>query len=265
VLAYLELARRLGRRRAVWAFQARGLADGVEPHRAVEEMAEDYLRLLREVRPEGPWALGGWSFGGLVAFEMARRLESQGEEVSLLALLDSVPVPAGGTEAPPAEAELLLWFFQDLSSGRPAGDRGDLEELAKLDSEARQDLLLARVREAGLLPERGGRERLRRLVGVFQANAAAAARYRPGASFGGEVLLLAAAEGVAGGAAPAAMAWGDLLAGPVEATTVPGNHYTLLLAPHVQEVAERLEDSLNRRRPAGLARMEDEPCLGIEA
>jgi phthiocerol/phenolphthiocerol synthesis type-I polyketide synthase E len=264
VLAYLELARRLGRERAVWAFQAGGLADGAPPRTSVEDMAEDYLGLLREVRPRGPWVLGGWSFGGLVAFEMARRLESEGEEVELLVLLDSAPVPPETAAAPPGEAELLAWFLQDLSPGRPAADGEGLADLSRLDAEARLDLLLAHAREAGLLPEKGGRERLRRLLALFQANAAAAARYRPGGPFGGDVLLLAAAQGVAGGAPSAVRAWGDLLAGSIAASTLPGNHYTLLLAPQVGEVAERIGDSLKRRRPERVARMEDEPCLGVE-
>ena len=269
VLSYLELSRQLGGARTVRAIQARGLLDGtpVPPPATVEELAEDYLALLREVQPRGPYVLGGWSFGGLVAFEMARRLEERGEEVVLLALLDSRPAAPEleAADGPAGEAGLLTWFFQDLSGGAAAPDLDGLVHLEQLeqpkqdaaaDPEARLDLLLDQALRAGLLPA-AGRDSLRRLLDVFAANARAAVRYRPAGSFGGDVLLLAAAEDLAGrgdaGAGAARQAWGGCLAGRVEAATVAGNHYTLLRAPHVRAVADCLARALGRTRPAAPA------------
>ncbi|HEV2734381.1 MAG TPA: amino acid adenylation domain-containing protein, partial [Longimicrobiaceae bacterium] len=93
VLAYAPLARHLDREQPVYGLRSRGLAPGAEPARTVEEMARDYLAALREARPAGPYRLGGWSMGGVVAYEMARRLEAAGERVERLVLVDA-HVPA---------------------------------------------------------------------------------------------------------------------------------------------------------------------------
>jgi thioesterase domain-containing protein/acyl carrier protein len=84
-----ELAQHLGSERPVFAFQPQGL-DGSRPAlRSVEEMAAHYIRALRRHQPRGPYFLCGTSFGGVVAFEMARQLTADGDEVRFLALLDS--------------------------------------------------------------------------------------------------------------------------------------------------------------------------------
>ncbi len=82
------LAARLRTERPVYALQARGADPRQEPHTTIAEMAEAYLTALRGVQPEGPYAIGGYSFGGLVAYEMACRLRDRGQEVELLALID---------------------------------------------------------------------------------------------------------------------------------------------------------------------------------
>lgn len=73
----------------------------------IEEMAARYLRELRAVQKEGPYALGGWSFGCFVAFEMVQQLKREGEEVSLLAMLDSGLVHARHLAEVQDDAELL--------------------------------------------------------------------------------------------------------------------------------------------------------------
>ncbi|HKG13541.1 MAG TPA: amino acid adenylation domain-containing protein, partial [Pyrinomonadaceae bacterium] len=90
VFCYRALARRLGREQPFYGLQARDLFEGQEPHTDVEAMAADYVEGLRSVQPTGPYRLGGWSLGGVVAFEMAQQLQRRGESVSLLALIDSV-------------------------------------------------------------------------------------------------------------------------------------------------------------------------------
>jgi amino acid adenylation domain-containing protein len=76
---------------AVFGIQARGLARHERPHTTVEAMANEYLRAIKARQPNGPYYLCGYSFGGLVAFEMARRLSESGDEVGLLGLFDTLP------------------------------------------------------------------------------------------------------------------------------------------------------------------------------
>jgi thioesterase domain-containing protein/acyl carrier protein len=96
---YAALARALGPDQPVYGLQALGRA----PSASLAEMARDYLAAIRRVQPRGPYRLLGHSFGGLVAFEMARQLEAEAERVAMLALLDtSIPDPAD--QSPPHEA-----------------------------------------------------------------------------------------------------------------------------------------------------------------
>ena len=89
---YTGLAAHLGHDQPVY-----GLVQGLEGNRfytRVEDLAAHYLKDVKAICPKGPYLLGGHSFGGLVAFEMAQQLRRAGEEIGLLALID--PTPAGG-------------------------------------------------------------------------------------------------------------------------------------------------------------------------
>jgi acetoacetyl-CoA synthetase len=89
VLQLKDLADRLSTERPVYAIQARGADPRQEPHSSIAEMVEAYIEAVRAVQPNGPYALAGYSFGGLIAFEMARRLRAHDEPVDLLAVLET--------------------------------------------------------------------------------------------------------------------------------------------------------------------------------
>jgi thioesterase domain-containing protein/acyl carrier protein len=80
---------------AVFGIQARGLTRQELPHTTIEAMAAEYLREIKARQPDGPYYLCGYSFGGLVAFEMARQLWESGDEVGLIGLFDTMPSPLG--------------------------------------------------------------------------------------------------------------------------------------------------------------------------
>jgi acyl transferase domain-containing protein/thioesterase domain-containing protein/acyl carrier protein len=92
VLNLRHLARLLGADRPFYGMQARGLYGDQAPHATFEEAAADYIAELRQVQPHGPYLLGGFSGGGITAYEIARQLEAAGEKVALLVLLDT-PLP----------------------------------------------------------------------------------------------------------------------------------------------------------------------------
>lgn len=91
-LAFTQLARAIGPERPFYGLQARALHTPDQPDASVEGMAEEYLAAVREVQPNGPYRLGGYSFGGAVALEMAQQLIAQGEQVSVLVILDQAPM-----------------------------------------------------------------------------------------------------------------------------------------------------------------------------
>ncbi|MEV2245996.1 amino acid adenylation domain-containing protein [Streptomyces sp. NPDC049970] len=105
--SYASLMRRLAPDQPVYALQARGIASEEALPSSYEELLDEYLRHVRAVRPHGPYRLLGWSFGGLVAHSLATRLQAEGEEVELLAMLDTAMV---GTdeELEPREMRRLI-------------------------------------------------------------------------------------------------------------------------------------------------------------
>ena len=96
---YSKLIRHIPPEHPIYGLQARNLTQRARRPRSIDEMAEDYLSFIRRIQPHGPYNLLGWSFGGLVAHAIATQLQSMGEEVALLALLDSYPVPQDGAQA----------------------------------------------------------------------------------------------------------------------------------------------------------------------
>jgi thioesterase domain-containing protein len=90
VICYTDLARYVGPDQPLYGLQDPGLF-GQKSFTRVEAMAERYIEALREVQPEGPYRIGGWSFGAIVAYEMAQQLRKEKEDVALLALFDYPP------------------------------------------------------------------------------------------------------------------------------------------------------------------------------
>jgi thioesterase domain-containing protein/NAD(P)-dependent dehydrogenase (short-subunit alcohol dehydrogenase family)/acyl carrier protein len=92
VLNLRHLAHLVGTDRPFYGLQARGLFGDAAPHDDLVTAATDYIAEIKQVQPEGPYLLGGFSGGGITAYEIARQLEAQGDEVALVALLDT-PLP----------------------------------------------------------------------------------------------------------------------------------------------------------------------------
>jgi thioesterase domain-containing protein/acyl carrier protein len=94
VLIFKNLAEYVDNEQPVYALQAKGLSGEVEPHKSVEEMASYYISEIKTIFPEGPYALGGFSFGGIIAYEMAKQLKAEGKKVKILTLFDSYVYPS---------------------------------------------------------------------------------------------------------------------------------------------------------------------------
>ncbi|MEI6226976.1 MAG: alpha/beta fold hydrolase, partial [Deltaproteobacteria bacterium] len=233
VLNLVALGRHLASDRPFYGVQARGL-DGVEPpFSSIEQMADAYLAEIRAVQPRGPYFLGGYCGGGLVAYEMAQRLRATGERVALLALIDS-PSPL----LPPPESRIRRW-----SRMLREKDAGSILERARL--KWRRDTGAART--AGALRFHKGRGgpiphelRDQWLTNEFMQTAASY-EIRP---YSGELVLFRARdESVAG---PANLGWGDLAAGGLRVEDVPGDHHSLAEEPHVRVLGTKLEVFLQR-------------------
>ena len=89
VLGFADFSRHLGRDYPVYGLQARGVIEGQEPHTCLRAMASSYIEAICEVQPQGPYYLGGVSFGGIVAYEMALQLQTAGQQVAMLFIGDT--------------------------------------------------------------------------------------------------------------------------------------------------------------------------------
>jgi thioesterase domain-containing protein len=248
VLNFHHLARHLGEDQPVYGLQSRGLDGKLPLATRVEEMAAHYLREIQSLQPEGPYGLGGMSFGGLVAYEMAQQLRTRREEVGLLALVDTHLL--GRSEAVPlaehVQSELALlgrrvrlhWNNLHPSSWPQRQDY--LRRAARtLCRKVRRRLWQFAFR---LWPV-NGRVLSPGMLSVEDANFLAARNYvtRP---YAGQVTLFLASEQTIMG--DPTEVWNRLALGGVEVHPIPGDHFTVLEEPNVRALAERLKSCLSR-------------------
>jgi thioesterase domain-containing protein len=213
------------------------------PHRRIEEMAEHYIKEVRRVQPEGPYLVGGWSMGGLVAFEMAQQLQMQNQKVALLALIDSIAPHSTVNVSQVDELALLESFAQDIGL-TINGLTFSPEELRRLKPDEQLDQLLQQLKIEGLLPPDLELSQLRHFFNIFKTNVRAMLTYvpRPVAS---RIALFVAEEPLTNRAYDPVSEWGRLATAGMDVHSVPGNHFTIIREPQVKTLAERLCESLN--------------------
>ncbi|HEV7590204.1 MAG TPA: amino acid adenylation domain-containing protein, partial [Longimicrobium sp.] len=176
VVCYRKLAALLAPGIPVFGLQARGIDDGQAPMQTVRDIAGFFVDAMREAQPEGPYHLGGWSFGGMIAFEMARQLAADGAEVGLVAMLDTSIPSARDPGETLDHARVMQRIVADLV-GWAAASSLQVESLRPLPP---REQALAAVRQVRLrsLPESRVAEILA-LTAVRQANLRALVTYAP--------------------------------------------------------------------------------------
>jgi amino acid adenylation domain-containing protein len=224
VFCYSGLARELSPDRPVYGLAAPPLA-AEDRTSELEERAAVYVEALIFAQPRGPYAVGGWSLGGIFAWEVAQQLLRRGAEVELLVLLDTrAPSPS----APRLDqADLLASLAEELAtvSGQPLSiTAADLREIPEAE---RLRTVLAAAREAGAIPAGVGEESARDHLRVLEANIAAAQAYRP-QPYPGRVLLVSAARH---GEAASSLGWGALAVSGLEVVPLATDHLRLLSEP----------------------------------
>ncbi|HVF59871.1 MAG TPA: amino acid adenylation domain-containing protein [Thermoanaerobaculia bacterium] len=235
---YRHLTRALASDRPVYGFQSLGLKRDEAPLASIEEMASHYLAALQRVQPAGPYLLAGSSLGGAVAFEMAQRLIARGEQVALLALIDTWTADPAAALPDDLETEWLVLFY--LTGGRTPVT---LDEMKPWSPERRARFVLEQAQRAGGLPASYGPADLQRLFELIASNRRALQAYVP-QPYPGRTLFLRA--GPQRASELPERPWRNLCTGGFELYAVPGEHMSILFPPLVERLAELLREAIDR-------------------
>ena len=127
---YAKLSARLGGLASVYAIQYPGLASEPAHFASLPELARQYIHLIQQVQPNGPYRLLGWSFGGLAAYEIARQLTAAGQEVSFLCMLDALIATGEPPKERWSDAQALFYMLKIHDLVRDAEEAAELERSA---------------------------------------------------------------------------------------------------------------------------------------
>lgn len=237
VSCYLQLARYLGADRSFYGIQPPFLNTGRKPFERIEEAAHFYLIAIRKHQPSGPYLLGGWSFGGLIALEIAQLLAEQREKVGLLALIDTpLPVP---DRRPPLDDMSIIINWVSLFH-LPVAEK----DLAPLSPSEQLYFVFTQARAAYAVPSNIRFENFQRYWDIYRTNYQALWRYLPRA-YPQALTLLVASEQSPGREPVSIAGWRRLAAGGLTIYAVPGDHLSLLREPHVRNLAVILRACLD--------------------
>ncbi|MFZ1008366.1 MAG: thioesterase domain-containing protein, partial [Candidatus Sulfotelmatobacter sp.] len=242
VFCYANLAEALGEEQPFYALQAPTSERIGKSLATIEEIANLYLQEIRNVQPYGPYFLGGWSVGGVIAWQMAKQVRLEGEAVGMLALIDTNLPLKNRSSDKTEEIPLLAAFALDLCQLLGKDYREVSERFLRLDERQQYEMIFNELKGAGVLPQDpvlAGR-RLKDFYDVFQRNAQASRKYQL-TPMEQEIVVCEASEREPAG--HLGEQWGDW-ATKVESLTIPGNHYTILKQPNVSVLAGYLRSAL---------------------
>jgi thioesterase domain-containing protein len=238
VFFYRHLAIDLGAEQPVYGLQAQGIDGEEQPLTTIEEMATQYVAAVRVVQPEGPYLLGGTSFGGTVAFEMAQQLHALEQKVAMLIIIDA-PIAL----KTPKELHSDIGIITYLLNVGDDVDASSLEQLRQLSSEEQMRYFLENSQIAKELSHDTALEQIRHFLNIFKLNLQAMRDYKP-KRYVGQILFFAARERDEINLPNPERGWLDLAT--VEVYEVPGNHITINYPPHINVVAKHIKDYLSK-------------------
>ncbi|MEH1828686.1 MAG: amino acid adenylation domain-containing protein [Nostoc sp.] len=268
VFPYYELAQNLGKNQPFYGLQPIGLDGKSSPLTNIEDMASHYIEALRRVQPKGPYFLGGWSFGGWVAFEMAQQLQKSGEEVALLAVLDTLaPIPGNipslgsGFKFMLTTVARYIWpFFLDYfyliiaiiknRINSLTSRLTNFNKIVRFQTNLFSHFIRKEDATINIIPEESKLRLLselaiRPMLRVFYANSQAVLNYVPQA-YPKRINLFRTKVQSSIAKEDPSMGWDQLTVGGTEIHHIPGNHLTMLRKPHIQILAAQLKACIEK-------------------
>ncbi|MGK7924069.1 MAG: beta-ketoacyl synthase N-terminal-like domain-containing protein [Spirulina sp.] len=239
---FRKLSHLLDPQQPVYGLQAPGLEEETSLHSStVEEIASHYLEAIRVIQLNGPYFLGGHSFGGYVALEMAQQLINQNEKVPLLAIFDC-PWEENGSNPFQTNEDVLTFLFS-----LAVDEEASIETFRKLKGDEQLLYFLSSYKDS--------REKqqdvtdfelnyLRNMVEIFKNHASLLFQYSP-KHYPGEILYFHAQKGMGllSSKSPTNR-WFELALEGINIFKVPGNHATMFNEPNVQVLAQKLQKCL---------------------
>ncbi|HTE55678.1 MAG TPA: amino acid adenylation domain-containing protein [Kofleriaceae bacterium] len=244
-LCYRDLSVQLGLEQPLYGLDAAGLDGRGPPLERIEDMAARYLDAVRGRQDRGPYALAGWSFGGLVALEMAQQLRREGARARLILLDTSLAGTLNDPDDLDPEAITLGILARGIESLAGIDRDAALDALRALpDGDTRLAYLLDEARRSAVLPADIGVDQIRPFLRLVEASDRAWRAYRA-APYPGPALLLRTAEPPGLRPDDPTLGWGRVVEGDLDLRMVPGEHHRLLLGTSVGVVAAHLRDWLD--------------------
>ena len=248
VLLYRELAHHLGSDQPVYGLQSRGLDGKMDITNRLEDMAAHYIKEIRALQPEGPYYLGGYCMGGGVALEVAQQLHAQGQEIALLAMLETNNLRAN----PKAlsffyrcyhQVQNIKFHFDNLILARSREGFKFFVHKVKVEktrSEIAIKVLLSRM--AHRLSSNGKSAYPHILVS--KVNDKAFLEYTP-RLYQGQIILFRPQKGFAG-LDDTEFGWKGLATEGIDVQVLPVNPRGMLVEPFVRLLAAKLKASLQK-------------------
>ncbi len=236
VLNFSGFCSYFGLEQPIYGLQARGLGGDVAPHISIPEMSADYIRAIQTVQPEGPYFIGGFSAGGVVAFEMVRQLTAAGHEVALLALLDT---SIQSQDKMQSNSRVGNWLGTVRRNVRYATRMAPRDYVARKVKNVRTRVVLSNWE----LRESMGLANDEMHLDAEEAFMLAMRRYVP-PPFDGNATLFRAGHDYP----DPQLGWGSVIRGRLDIQVTSGDHDTILHEPHIGMLARLLEQSLERSR-----------------
>ncbi|MEG3875944.1 amino acid adenylation domain-containing protein [Microcoleus sp. herbarium7] len=248
ILAYLSLADKIGEDQPFYALEQSPNSLEVEA-KSVEETAAYYLQEIRAVQPEGPYLLGGWCFGGVVAFEMAQQLQKQGQKIDLLVVIDAILPETVIKPTKDDDAKFLIRLAESIKNWFGIDFSVSYDEMRSLSLDEQFQLL---NRKANFIVSDTEITQHIRDYKVFKSHVQAMRDYVPQV-YPHKITLFRASDKIAHDFESTEFHSDDLLLGwgkcsqqAIEVIEVPGNHFSMFAEPHVQKLAQQLKCCLDR-------------------
>lgn len=253
VVCYGGLARSLKDKVNLIALQAPGTEGSSKPLQSIDAFAHLYADAIVNQYPEGPIHIGGWSFGGFIAFELQRELENRGRTVENTFLLDSIILrKREGVEV--TNTQLLNWFMWELLAGDWQKGHAITEvDFSTMDNDNIFEFIKSAAVERDILPSSSKAVQIENMYDVFYSNWQALLNYDPKTS-PHPITLFSATETlpqvlldphkvVESAHEEELNGWGSLVKN-VELVSVPGDHLTMMTVPNIDWIGSYIANQI---------------------